>query len=69
MLLLSGSGAKFRNGWKVLGTYFLKAGGVQLSLVNDLHSYLDVRQKPKITSLIRLKPGPDANFLHWISYF
>lgn len=39
-----------------LPAYFLEAGGVQLSLVNDLHSDLNMRQKPKITSLTKLNP-------------
>lgn len=34
-----------KGGEVLLCAYFLEAGGIQLSLVNDLHSYLNKRQK------------------------
>lgn len=58
-------------GLEVLSAYFLEAGGVQLSLVNDLHSYLNIRQKkPEITSLARLNPGlQSASSFIFSAYF
>lgn len=37
--------------------YFLEAGGVQLSLVNDLHSYLKMRQKAQGYLSAQANPG------------
>lgn len=40
----------------MLSAYFLEAGGVQLSLVNDLHSYLNMRQKAQDYPFDQAKP-------------
>lgn len=49
------------------GTYFLEAGGVQLSLVNDLHSYLHVRHKTQDSLSGQERPKTRLSLLLYIS--
>lgn len=51
----------------MLYAYFLETGGVQLSLVNDLHSYLHMRQKAP-DSLFRAGLTQDSTLLSLFLY-
>lgn len=52
---------------KVLCAYFLEAGGVQLGLVNDLHSYLQRRQKAPDSLSEQVEPRTQLSLLLCIS--